>query len=69
MTKAWLLGEIALSVPFPITLARIAVLKNYNPDPQLLSKYVIRANVTATKFVCLGKKQATCYLGLTNFVR
>ena len=41
---------------------------NYNPDPQLLSKYVIRANVTATKFVCLGKKQATRYLGLTNFV-
>ena len=28
---------------------------NYNPDPQLLSKYVIRANVTATKFVCLEK--------------
>ena len=55
MTKAWLLGEIALTVPFPITLARIAVLKNYNPDPQLLSKYVIRANVTATKFVCLEK--------------
>ena len=30
---------------------------NYNPDPQLLSKYVIRANVTATKFVCLEKSR------------
>ena len=30
---------------------------NYNPDPQLLSKYVIRANVTATKFVCLEKNR------------
>ena len=28
---------------------------NYNPDSQLLSKYVIRANVTATKLVCLEK--------------
>ena len=30
---------------------------NYNPDSQHLSKYVIRANVTATKFVCLEKSR------------
>ena len=30
---------------------------NYNPDSQHLSKYVIRANVTATKFVCLEKRR------------
>ena len=28
---------------------------SYIPDSQLLSKYVTRANVTATKFVCLEK--------------
>ena len=52
-------GKLPSLCPFPLRLPGFAVLKHYNPDPQLLSKYVIRANVTATKFVCLGKKQAT----------
>ena len=50
-------GKLPSVCPFPLRLPAFAVLKNYNPDPQLLSKYVIRANVTATKFVCLEKSR------------
>ena len=66
MTKAWLLGEIALSVPFPIMFARICC-----PQQIIILIHNFYRNTSSgpmslPQSLFVWKKQATRYLGLSQ---